>query len=67
MIGLSRLLFGGMRTLGLWILRASECFKWGFMGHHKRNMENSGILNCGGLAEEVSEGENVSMWSRDPS
>ena len=38
------------------------------MGHASRNIENSGSeedLNCGGLAQEVSVEQNVSVWPRD--
>jgi hypothetical protein len=31
-----------MWTLGLWIRKAIECFKWGFMGYPIQNMEDSG-------------------------
>ena len=41
-----------------------EYFKWGLMGHSSRNMKDIGAesdLNCGVLAQEVSEEKNVSM------
>ena len=40
------------------------------MGHPSRSMEDRGAedeLNCGGLAQEVSEGKNISMWPKDQS
>ena len=52
LIGLTMLLFERMWTLGFWIWKAVECFKWGLMGHPSRNMEDSGAeddLSCGGL------------------
>ena len=54
----------GMWTLGLWIRKAVECFKWGFMSHTSRSMEDSGAeadLNCGGLDQEVSEEKTINM------
>lgn len=48
---------GRMCILGLWILKAVECFKWGLLGHKNRSMGNSdaeGDLNSGGLAQEDS-------------
>ena len=39
-IGLTVLLFGRMRILGLRIWKAVECFKWGLMGYPSRNMED---------------------------
>jgi hypothetical protein len=51
--------------LGLWEI--VQCFKWGLVGHISRSMGGSGTegdLNCGGLAQEVSE-ENMSMLPRD--
>jgi hypothetical protein len=44
-VGLTMLLLRGM-----WIRKAVECFKWGLMGHPRKNMEDSGAegdLNCG--------------------
>lgn len=38
------------------------------MGHLPRNMEDIGIeyyMNSGGLAQDVSEENNVSIWSRE--
>ena len=67
MLDLTSLLFRGMRTLGIWLRKAVKCFKWGLMDHTNRNMEASvveGDLNCGGLAEEISE-EKIIMWPRD--
>jgi hypothetical protein len=40
---------GRMCILGLWILKAVECFKWGLLVHHSRNMEDfvaECALNC---------------------
>ena len=39
-IGLTVLLFGRMRILGLRIWKAVEFFKWGLMGYPSRNMED---------------------------
>jgi hypothetical protein len=39
-IGLNMLLFERMWIWELWILKAVECFKWGLMGHPRRNMED---------------------------
>jgi hypothetical protein len=39
-IGLTMHLFGRMWTLGFWIWKAVECFKWGLMGYPSRNMED---------------------------
>jgi hypothetical protein len=57
--------FGRMKTLGLWVWEAMECFKWSLMSHPSRNLEDhsaEGDLNCVGLlAQEVSMEKNVSM------
>ena len=40
------------------------------MGHPSRSLEDSGTegeLNCGVLAQEVSEEENISIWPREHS
>jgi hypothetical protein len=69
-IGLTMFLFGGILTLGLWIRKTVECFKCYLMGHPSRNMEDSGAegdLNCGGLAQEVSEEKNFSLLPRNSS
>ena len=66
-IDLTLLLFGGMWTLGFWIRKVIKCFKQALMGHTSRNIEDSGAevdLNCVGLAQEVSEENNFSMWPR---
>ena len=42
MIDLTKLLFGGMWILKLWVIKAVECFKWGLVGHPSKNMEDSG-------------------------
>ena len=58
MIALSIILFEGMWIGGLWIRKASNCFKCCLMGHANRNIEDSdswGDLNCGGLAQEAWE------------
>ena len=62
--------FGGMWTLGLWVRKAMECFKYGIMGHTSRSVEDGGVeddLNCGGPAQEVSEEKNFSMLLGDSS
>ena len=44
-----------------------ECFKWGLMGCHSRNVVNFvavSDLNCADLAQKVSV-ENFNMWPRD--
>lgn len=46
----------------------NEHFKWGLMDQSSRKMKDSGAdrdLNCGGLAQEVSEEKNFNMWPRD--
>ena len=45
-----------------------ECFRQGLMGRIIRHVEDSGAegdLNCGSLAQEVSEEKIFSMLSRD--
>ena len=42
-----------------------ECFKWGLIGHTIKSMEAEGDLNCGSLAQEVSEEKDCSMLPRD--
>jgi hypothetical protein len=45
-----------------------ECFKWGLMGCHSRNVVNFvavSDLNCADLAQEVSEERNFNMWPTD--
>ena len=64
MTGLTMLLFGGMWHSGFWIRKAVKCFKWGLKGQPSRTMKDSdaeGDLNCGGLAQEVSEKRNLSI------
>ena len=59
-ISLTMLWFGGVQTLGFWIRKAVECFKWGLMGHPSRNMEDSGTwsdLNLWGPASRGFNGE----------
>ena len=48
----------------LCVKKTVECFKQCLMGHSSRNREDSsaeGDLNCGGLAQEVSEEKDVNM------
>ena len=62
--------FEGIWTLGLWIRKAVECFKFCLMGHSSWSMEDIGAggdLNCGGLTQKDSEEKNVSMLPRDHS
>jgi hypothetical protein len=50
--------------LEFWTEKAMGHFNWGLMGHPRRNMGDSGAegdLNCGGLAQEVSEEKNISV------
>jgi hypothetical protein len=61
------LLFRRVWTLGLWIWKAVECFKWGLVGHPSRNMEEfvtESDLNCMDLAQKVSM-QNFNMCPRD--
>ena len=47
-------------------LKALECFKWGIMGHilvEGQWCKND--LNCGVLAQDVSEEKNFSIWPWD--
>ena len=49
-IGLTMFLIGGMWTLGLWIRKAVELFKWGLMDCSSRSVEDGGAegdVNCG--------------------
>jgi hypothetical protein len=67
-IGLTMLLFERMWTFGLWIWNSVECFKWGLMGHPRRNMEDfvaGSNLKCVDLAQEISKKKNFSMWHKD--
>lgn len=60
---LTMLFVGRMWTLGFWIKRVVEYFKWGLMGHTCRNVEDSNAESSVGyhsLAQEVSE-ENISV------
>ena len=53
--------------MGLWVRKTAECFKWGFMGHVSKSMEDSGAKSnvaYDGPAKVVSE-ENISKWPRD--
>ena len=45
-----------------------ECFKWSLIGDTNKSMEDSGAegdLNCGSLAQGVSEEKNFSMLPRE--
>ena len=49
-------LLGGTWIFGLWIWKATECFKWDLTGHPSRNMEDIGAegdLNSGDHSYEV--------------
>jgi hypothetical protein len=53
------LIVGGTWTLGLWIRKVAECFKWDLMGHGIESMEASGAQNRvdnDSLGQEVSRG-----------
>jgi hypothetical protein len=66
-IGLIMLLPGRMCVLGVCMDKAVEYSKCGLMVHSSRNMEDNiseGILNFGGLTQEVSE-ENFNRFPRD--
>lgn len=57
-IGLIMFLFGEMWTLVLWVTKAVGCFKYCWMGHTSRNVEDDGAdndLNCLGFEQDVSE------------
>ena len=46
-----------------WIWKAMECFKWGFLAHPSRNMDDfvtENTLNCAVLTQEISE-ERISV------
>lgn len=66
---LTMLLLGPMWTLELQIRIVVAHFKLGLMGHISGIIEDSakGSLNCGGLAEEISEGMNINKWPKDHS
>jgi hypothetical protein len=67
-IGLTMLLFERIWILGRWIWKAVECFKWGLMGHHSRNMEDfvaGSDLNCVDMVQEISKENNFRMWHKD--
>lgn len=55
--GWTRLIVGGMWTLGLWIRKEVECFKWSLMGHMSRIIEDNAESNLddGGSGQEVPE------------
>ena len=45
-----------------------ESFTWGLMGYPRRSKEDyvaENDLNCVDLAQEVSVGKNLSVWSKD--
>lgn len=56
-MGRTRLVVGGMWTLGLWIRKEVERFKWSLMGHTSRIIKDNAEsnLNDGGSGEGVSE------------
>jgi hypothetical protein len=67
-IDLTMILFGGMWILELRISTAVECFKLKLIGHTCRNMEDNcteGDLNCGDLAQEISEEKYFSLLPGD--
>lgn len=44
-----------------------ECYKQNLQGHYSRNLEDGSARSkavCGGLAQEVSEGNNINNWAR---
>lgn len=52
LIVLGMTVFGGVGTLGLWIGKGVECFKWDLVGHISRSIGDNdfeGDLNCGSL------------------
>ena len=54
-----------MWTLKIWVSKAIESLKWDLVSFPTRSMEGSDIqdgLSCGGLAPEILEKINVSMW-----
>ena len=54
--------------VGIWARKVIELFLLGFIVHTCENVEESGAdgdLNCGSLAQEVSEEKSFSMWTRD--
>lgn len=54
--------------LRLCIRKTYKCFKQGLMGHTNMNMYSTeSDLNCDLLFQKVSEGKNISNWSRDHS
>ena len=69
-VSLTTFLPGRIRnTLELWTRKVIGHFRQTSAGHTSRSMEDSGAegdLNCGGLAQEVSE-ENFNMLPRDHS
>lgn len=67
MIVLTMPLFDRMWSLGLWIRKTLECYKWDLMGHIKIRKKSSaeGGLSCGNPAQEVSEGKNISKCPKD--
>lgn len=52
LIVLGMTVFGGVGTLGLWIVKGVECFKWDLVDQISRSMEDNGFegdLKCGSL------------------
>ena len=63
------LLLRGIWTLRVWVRRV-ECFKCFIMNHTSRSIEDrgaEGYLNCGGLAQEISEDKNFYKLPKDHS
>lgn len=56
-MGWTRLVVGGIWTLGLWIRKEVECFKWGLMSHTHRIIKDNAEsnLNDGDPGQELSE------------
>jgi hypothetical protein len=53
---------------GILDFKTIESFKWCFMAHPIRYLEDitaEGDLKCGSPVLEVSKDKNISMWSRD--
>ena len=68
MIGLTMFLFERMWIWGFWIWKAVECFKWGLMGHPRRNMEDlvaGSNLNCVDLTQKISKEKIFRMWHKE--
>lgn len=65
---LAKLLFDRMwKVFGLWTRKIVECCKKSFIYHLIKTLENSSTetsVNCGGLAQEVIEENNINCWTR---